>query len=104
MMMMMVRMRMRRIKRRWRSWRNYFSFGATYFDNEGDDYCDDGDEDGGGNRELDGYNNDDDEDMKMASHLGRSAWNKPFCFFLLVDGITLREGGGWGGAPRNTHL
>ena len=31
------------------------------------------DEDGGGNRELDGYNNDDDEDMKMASHLGRSA-------------------------------
>ena len=105
MMMMMVRMRMRKIKRQWRSWRNCSLYGATYFNiNEGDDFCDDGDEDGGGNRELDGYNNDDDEDMKMASHLGRSAWNKPFCFFLLVDGITLREGVGRGGAPRNTHL
>ena len=31
-------------------------------------------------------------EMKMGSHLERSAWNNPFCFFLPVDGITLVGG------------
>ena len=72
---------MTRIKQPQNGWRREARKMCCLFDDDDDDdddgdnedFCDDGDEYSFGNRELDGYNNDDDEDMKMASHLGRSA-------------------------------